>query len=538
MKRIHPVSVGLFQGASCSLAPDLGLSCLSKAGKRGVSKRGRRFAHEPADTASDDSFLGSWSWDEDSIVPGGGDESMDSVFAEDHGSSAIATGTIGVRQRAIEDLQPLLTKQSERDLAHALRRAKRHLWSHLLQSRVGVLSVVDSLRKGSDASPADLKWFEERVETVQAAFRLTQSGTVPKTEWDAVEAAFRGVLRELGERLLEGAWSFPRLEEVLASLSSRRESLSRLRRGVCGGASDQPRAEADRSAQASLRDLEAELWIRESVLHAFFEELRTLEHGFLRVREHLVLPNLRLVLHWANRFRGSGMEFEDLVQEGNLALMLAAESFDPDRGRFSTHASTKIRSGLLRALDNQNSMIRLPVHVCEKQRKIRKVAETLGNELGRSARPEEIAEHLKWSPRNVWELIEIERSTRAIHPNARRDQAPWIERLLDSSADGPGASDAETLACESHRSTLLMALQSLEVLQREVVERAFGVNGRPVENEPEIACVLGLKVAEVRRLRAIALAGLSRRFQELRREVGAGPTWACSDQELMHGVAA
>ena len=129
--------------------------------------------------------------------------------------------------------------------------------------------------------------------------------------------------------------------------------------------------------------------------------------GDQRARKMLVERNLRLVISVAKRYRGMGLPFEDLIQEGNLGLLRAVQRFDPELGhRFSTYATWWIRQAVSRALADKGRTIRLPVHAGEKMRKTTRTSNELSAELGREPTDEEVAQRLGWKLDEVREAKE------------------------------------------------------------------------------------------------------------------------------------
>ncbi|HEY2201878.1 MAG TPA: RNA polymerase sigma factor RpoD/SigA, partial [Solirubrobacteraceae bacterium] len=176
---------------------------------------------------------------------------------------------------------------------------------------------------------------------------------------------------------------------------------------------DARRASADSGA---LSENSLDLFLRAARAHSLLtaeeevELAKRIERGDLEAKERMINSNLRLVVSQARRYQGHGLPMEDLVQEGMLGLIRAVEKFDWRRGfKFSTYGTLWIRQALQRGLQNHGRTIRLPVHVAQRQTKVRKVESELSTKLGREPTDEEIAAEAKLPVDEVAELRELTR---------------------------------------------------------------------------------------------------------------------------------
>jgi RNA polymerase primary sigma factor len=232
---------------------------------------------------------------------------------------------------------------------------------------------------------------------------------------------------------------------------------------------------------------------------------KRVERGDRAAKERMINSNLRLVVHVAKRYRGHGVPFGDLIQDGVIGLNRAVEKFDWRKGfKFSTYATWWIRQAVQRSVAGQARTIRVPTHVHERRQTLNRHSRKLEVDLGRPPTHEELAKASGLELRHVEEALSVAEARASLNSPVGDDDSELGDLFADENADDPEQVAETALRARAVRE----ALSELPERERRILELRFGLDGEPQSLEA-IGAELGLTRERIRQLETQAMADLS-----------------------------
>ncbi len=480
------------------------------------------------------------------------DDEMESLSDLDLTPGALDKSNDSVRIYLREmGMVPLLTREGEIELAKRIERGERAVRKALSRSRLVIQTILatrDAVLRGSasisdilqnpdlhmsdeeqDATDQLRKLFSEETEEIERLYRKAQ-----QTETKLIATSrnlkakqhrkLRFEYARLAIQISRGIRSLPfttRYQRFLGAALRRVvvEQLKPLEQEIARVQQEletvAPPSESGSAValRKELKALSAQLQLLEDRSGSAAAELRRtlqiVERGELEsdtAKKRLIEANLRLVVSVAKRYTNRGMQFLDLIQEGNIGLMRAVDKFDYKRGyKFSTYATWWVRQAVTRAIADQARTIRIPVHMIETINKLVRLQRILLQEFGREATTEELAVRMDLSPNKVRRVLRIAQEPISLQTPVGEEEE---SNLGDFLVDGRMVSPSEAVINLNLREQTAEVLKTLSPREEKIVKMRFGLQDGSEHTLEEVGQNFAVTRERIRQIEAKALRKL------------------------------